>query len=136
MGAEDDASGHQNRCRMRVRLLGTAAGGGLPQWNCACAMCARSRRDGIGRTQDCLAVTGARRRWYLVNASPDVRAQILGAPELAPGPGLRETPVSGVLLTDGELDHTIGLLMLREGSRLDVYGPGPVLDALRDSFPV
>jgi pyrroloquinoline quinone biosynthesis protein B len=116
--------------------MGTAAGGGLPQWNCACAMCARSRRDGAGRTQDCLAVTGAGRRWYLVNASPDVRAQILGAPELAAGPGLRETPVSGVLLTDGELDHTIGLLMLREGSRLDVYGPGPVLDALRDSFPV
>jgi pyrroloquinoline quinone biosynthesis protein B len=99
-------------------------------------MCARSRREGTGRTQDCLAVTGAARRWYLVNASPDIRAQILAAPELAAGPGHRETPVSGVLLTDGELDHTIGLLMLREGSRLDVYGPGPVLDALQDSFPV
>jgi pyrroloquinoline quinone biosynthesis protein B len=121
---------------MRARLLGTAAGGGLPQWNCACAMCVRARRDGTGRTQDCLAVTGANRRWYLVNASPDIRAQILTAPELAAGPGQRETPVSGVLLTDGELDHTIGLLMLREGSPLDVYGPGRVLDALQDSFPV
>jgi pyrroloquinoline quinone biosynthesis protein B len=121
---------------MRARLLGTAAGGGLPQWNCACAMCARSRQHGTGRTQDCLAVTGAGRRWHLVNASADIRAQILAAPELAAGPGRRETPVSGVLLTDGELDHTIGLLMLREGSPLDVYGPGPVLGALRESFPV
>jgi pyrroloquinoline quinone biosynthesis protein B len=121
---------------MRVRLLGTAAGGGLPQWNCACAMCVRSRRDGTGRTQDCLAVTGAGRRWYLVNASPDLRAQILATPELEAGPGLRDTPVSGVLLTDGELDHAIGLLLLREGSPLEVHGTAPVLEALRDSFPV
>lgn len=121
---------------MKARVLGTAAGGGLPQWNCACAMCVRSREQGTGRTQDCLAITGAGQRWYLVNASPDIRAQILAAPELAAGPGLRETPVRGVLLTDGELDHTLGLLMLREGSSLDVYGPGPVLDALQDSFPV
>jgi pyrroloquinoline quinone biosynthesis protein B len=99
-------------------------------------MCARSRQHGTGRTQDCLAVTGDGRRWHLINASPDIRAQILATPELAAGPGWRETPVSGVLFTDGELDHTIGLLMLREGSPLDVYGPGPVLDILRDSFPL
>lgn len=121
---------------MRARLLGTAAGGGLPQWNCACAMCVRARQQGGGRTQDSLAVTGAGRRWYLVNASPDIRVQILAAPELAAGPGWRETPVSGVLLTDGELDHTIGLLTLREGSPLAVYGPGAVLGALQDGFPV
>jgi pyrroloquinoline quinone biosynthesis protein B len=121
---------------VRARLLGTGAGGGLPQWNCACAMCTQSRRQGTGRTQDCLAVTGTGRRWYLVNASPDIRAQILATPELAPGPGRRETPVRGALLTDGELDHSIGLLMLREGSPLDVYGPAPVLEALRDGFPV
>jgi len=121
---------------VRARLLGTAAGGGLPQWNCGCVMCARSRQHGTGQTQDCLAVTGAGRRWFLVNASPDIRAQILATPELAAGPGRRQTPVSGVLLTDGELDHTVGLLMLREGSPLNVYGPGPVLDALQDSFPV
>ena len=119
---------------MRARLLGTAAGGGLPQWNCACAMCAKSRR-GTGRTQDCLAVTGAGLQWYLVNASPDIRAQVLAAPELDPGPG-RATPVRGALLTDGELDHSIGLLILREGAPLDVYGPEAVLEALRDAFPV
>ena len=121
---------------MRALLLGTAAGGGLPQWNCACVMCARARRDGTGRSQDCLAVTGSGQRWFLVNASPDIRAQLLAAPQLAAGPGRRETPVAGVLLTDAELDHTIGLLMLREGSPLAVYGTGPVLAGLRDSFPV
>jgi pyrroloquinoline quinone biosynthesis protein B len=136
VGAEDDDTGHKNQLPVRARLLGTAAGGGLPQWNCACAMCARARRDGAGRTQDCLAVTGAGRRWHLVNVSPDIRAQILAAPELAAGPERRQTPVSGVLLTDGELDHTVGLLMLRECSPLDVYGPEPVLDALRGCFPV
>jgi pyrroloquinoline quinone biosynthesis protein B len=99
-------------------------------------MCARARRDGTGRTQDCLAVTGSGQRWFLVNASPDIRAQLLAVPDLAAGPGRRETPLAGVLLTDGELDHTIGLLMLREGSPLAVYGTGPVLAALRDSFPV
>jgi pyrroloquinoline quinone biosynthesis protein B len=98
-------------------------------------MCARAREDGTGRTQDCLAVTGSGQRWFLVNASPDIRAQLLAVPELAAGPGRRETPVAGVLLTDGELDHTIGLLMLREGSPLAVYGTEPVLAALRDSFP-
>lgn len=121
---------------MRALLLGTAAGGGLPQWNCACAMCARARRDGTGRTQDCLAVTGSGQRWFLVNASPDIRVQMLAVPELAAAAGRRETPVAGVLLTDAELDHTIGLLILREGSPLAVYGTGPVLAVLRDSFPV
>lgn len=123
---------------MRVRVLGTAAGGGLPQWNCACAECARVRRpDAAGRrTQDCLAISGAGRDWYLVNASPDIRAQILAAPELAPGPGRRQTPVRGVLLTTAELDHTLGLLTLREGSELSVYGPRPVLAALDAGFPV
>ena len=121
---------------MRARLLGTAAGGGLPQWNCACEMCTQTRAQGTGRTQDCMAVTGTGARWHLVNASPDIRAQILATPELAPGPGRRETPVRGVLLTDAELDHSIGLLMLREGSPLDVYAPEPVLEALRDAFPV
>ncbi len=120
---------------MRARLLGTAAGGGLPQWNCACAICAGARRQGGGRTQDSLAITGTGDSWYLVNASPDVRAQILAAPELAAGPGRRETPLRGVLLTDGELDHTIGLLALREGSPLDVYAPAPVLAALDSDFP-
>jgi len=117
---------------MRVVVLGTAAGGGFPQWNCACALCSACRAgsaDVPARTQDCLAVT-AGEGWYLVNASPDIRAQVLAAEMLAPGPGLRDTPLRGALLTDAELDHTTGLLMLREGGGLRVFAPPAVLSAL------
>jgi pyrroloquinoline quinone biosynthesis protein B len=129
---------------MRARFLGTAAGGGLPQWNCACTECARARRDGVTRTQDCLAVSGDGQAWYLVNASPDLRIQLLRTPELAPesaswgrfrqasspGPAARDTPVRGVLLTSAELDHTAGLLALREADRLAVYATAPVSKTL------
>ncbi|MEV4400962.1 MBL fold metallo-hydrolase [Actinoplanes sp. NPDC049598] len=111
---------------MRVRVLGSAAGGGCPQWNCACATC----RRGHHRLQDSVAVSGDGRAWYLINASPDIRAQLLGTPELRPGPGLRETPVRGVLLTTAELDHTIGLLSLREAVSLVVYATTAVTTAL------
>ncbi len=115
---------------MRVVVLGTAAGGGFPQWNCACRLCVACRAGDVpARTQDCLAVS-AGDGWYLVNASPDIRAQVLAAPVLAPGPGPRETPLRGALLTDAELDHTMGLLMLREGGGLRVSGPPAVLSAL------
>lgn len=115
---------------MRIRFLGTAAGGGLPQWNCACTGCATARRTGVGRTQDCLAITGDGTAWYLVNASPDLRTQLLHAPELAPGPGLRDTPLRGVLFTSAELDHTLGLVTLREAASLSVYATAPVRAAL------
>lgn len=123
---------------MRLRILGTAAGGGLPQWNCACPGCARARAAGprAWRTQECLAVSVSPDAWYLVNASPDVRAQILAAPGLAPPDGTRHTPLRGVLLTDGELDHTAGLLALREGAALDLYAPPAVLAALDGPFPL
>jgi pyrroloquinoline quinone biosynthesis protein B len=86
--------------------------------------------------QDCLAISGDGSRWYLVNASPDIGRQLATAPELAPGPGPRETPVRGVLLCTAELDHTLGLLSLREATRLTVYATGPVLAALSGPFPV
>jgi pyrroloquinoline quinone biosynthesis protein B len=115
---------------MRVVVLGTAAGGGFPQWNCACRLCAACRAGDVpARTQDCLAVS-AGDGWYLLNASPDIRAQVLASPVLAPGPGPRETPLRGALLTDAELDHTMGLLMLREGGGLRVSAPPSVLSAL------
>lgn len=122
---------------MRVRVLGTAAGGGLPQWNCACVQCARARALGTRawRGQDALAVAGSE-GWYLVNVSPDVRAQVLATPELTPGPGRRQTPLRGVLLTDAELDHTLGIAALREGSALDVHASPVVLRALAEGFPV
>ncbi|GGM46982.1 pyrroloquinoline quinone biosynthesis protein PqqB [Dactylosporangium sucinum] len=115
---------------MRVRILGSAAGGGVPQWNCACAGCVAARRAGIDRTQDGVAVTGDGTAWYLVNASPDLRTQLLSAGDLEPGPGRRDTPIRGVLLTTAELDHTAGLLGLREATRLDLYATGTVLAAL------
>ncbi|SFO95347.1 pyrroloquinoline quinone biosynthesis protein B [Amycolatopsis arida] len=121
---------------MRVVLLGTAAGGGVPQWNCACPRCRSVRRSGASRTQDCLAVSADGAHWYLLNASPDLRAQLLDTPALAPGPGPRETPLRGALLTDAELDHVLGLLLLREGDGLPVWAPEAVTHALRDGFAV
>ncbi|MEU0532799.1 pyrroloquinoline quinone biosynthesis protein PqqB [Amycolatopsis tolypomycina] len=108
---------------MKVILLGTAAGGGCPQWNCACFLCTA---DLPPRTQDCVAISADGAGWYLLNCSPDIRAQILGTPELRAGPGPREIPLRGVLLTDAELDHTLGLLMLRESGGLPVCAPPAV----------
>ncbi|MGH8876826.1 MAG: pyrroloquinoline quinone biosynthesis protein PqqB [Stackebrandtia sp.] len=124
---------------MRACLLGTAAGGGFPQWNCACRLCAACRAGdptAPSRTQDGLALSLDGRAWTLVNASPDLRGQILAARALDPGPGRRETPITDVLLTDAELDHTLGLMLLRGHAGLRVWAPGPVLTALREQFPV
>jgi pyrroloquinoline quinone biosynthesis protein B len=121
---------------VKVLILGTAAGGGLPQWNCACEQCAQARQHGSHRTQDCLAISGDGRRWYLVNASPDIRTQINNAGPLTPGPARRETPIVGTLFTDAELDHTLGLLALRENTGMRVYGTNAVLAALTEAFPV
>ncbi len=112
---------------MRVVLLGTAAGGGFPQWNCACALCAAARDGKLpSRTRECAAVTGNGRDWWLLNASPDLRAQLTAAPALRPGPGLRDTPLRGVLLTDAEADHVTGLAELRGAAGLKVYAAPPV----------
>jgi pyrroloquinoline quinone biosynthesis protein B len=116
---------------MRVVLLGTAAGGGVPQWNCACAHCRQVRAGtAAARTQDCLAVSATGTSWYLVNASPDIRTQIMSCPALTPGPGPRDTPLRGVLLTDGELDHTVGLFQLKEAPGLRVWSPEAVARTL------
>jgi pyrroloquinoline quinone biosynthesis protein B len=115
---------------MIVRVLGTAAGGGLPQWNCGCAVCVEARASGRHRWQDGLAVTGNRRDWFLVNASPDLRAQLLAWPEFSPPSGTRASPIRGVLLTSGELDHTLGLLSLRESTELIVYATATVWHGL------
>ena len=108
---------------MRLRVLGSAAGGGLPQWNCACSNCAEARA-GTGRvrprTQDALALEAAPGVWFLINASPDVHRQIQAHPELAPRAG-RATPIHGVVLTNGDLDHTLGLFSLRENTPLALY---------------
>jgi pyrroloquinoline quinone biosynthesis protein B len=124
---------------VKIVLLGTAAGGGVPQWNCACRLCVAARSGSPtvpARSQDCIAVSATGRHWYLVNVSPDIRAQLAGTPHLAPGPQPRATPIRGILLTDAELDHTAGLLLLREGAGLAVWAPASVIGALSTDFPV
>ena len=110
---------------MRVKVLGSAAGGGLPQWNCACANCSSVRRGvfhGHARTQTELAATADDESWFLLNASPDLREQILATPALAPGARLqRGTPIVGVVLTGADVDFVMGLLHLREFQPLRVY---------------
>jgi pyrroloquinoline quinone biosynthesis protein B len=117
---------------MWVRVLGSAAGGGFPQWNCACPPC-RAVRDGSRparpRTQSSVAVSPDHRRWFLLNASPDVRAQIESCPALHPAEG-RAVPLQAVLLTDAELDHTLGLLLLREGRGLVLHATEATRDTL------
>ncbi|ROO87172.1 pyrroloquinoline quinone biosynthesis protein B [Actinocorallia herbida] len=120
---------------MRLRVLGTAAGGGVPQWNCACEGCGSARRSrGLPRRHASIAVETAPGAWFLVNAAPDVTEQIEAFPELRPGPGARRTPVAGVVLTDAELDHTLGLFRLREAARLRVLAPPAVLAAVTEGL--
>ena len=123
---------------MRARVLGSAAGGGFPQWNCRCPTCdaARAGTGARPRTQSSLGIRAQDGPWFLVNASPDLRQQLEGlAPE--DGSGVRASPVAGVLLTDAEIDHTAGLLLLRESaSPLRVHGSEGVRRALTDGYPV
>ncbi|WFB10947.1 pyrroloquinoline quinone biosynthesis protein PqqB [Streptomyces sp. LX-29] len=120
---------------MLLRVLGTAAGGGLPQWNCACPGCSGARAHPRRRRRHAsLAVQAAEGRWYLINATPDIGDQIEEFPELRPGPGPRQTPVAGVLLTDAELDHTLGLARLREADSLRILCTAQVRTALLDGL--
>ena len=123
---------------MRVRVLGSAAGGGVPQWNCHCGVCeaARAGVHARPRTQSSLAIRGDDGPWFLVNASPDLRQQL---ETLDPRrvDGVRSLPVAGVLLTDAEIDHTAGLLLLRESTTpVRVFGAAGVERALTDGYPV
>jgi pyrroloquinoline quinone biosynthesis protein B len=119
-----------------LRVLGSAAGGGSPQWNCGCPVCATVRAGGgPARTQSSVAVSADRRHWFLINASPDVRTQIEAFPGLHPH-GDRTTPLSAVLLTDAELDHTLGLLLLREAGSVALYATSAVHKTLCDGSGV
>jgi pyrroloquinoline quinone biosynthesis protein B len=112
---------------MRVKILGSAAGGGFPQWNCACPNCRSFRAgtfQGKARTQTQVAISGDSRSWFLLGASPDLRAQIEATPELHPRPAQqspRHSPVSGVVLLNADIDHVLGLLLLRELQPLRVH---------------
>ena len=119
---------------MQIVLLGTAAGGGFPQWNCWCPTCRVGRMDprkARPRTQSSVALTADGKRWFLLNASPDVREQ-LASLEVRPPTGNRHVPVAGVVATDAELDHTLGIVLLREGRRLRLYATCAVRQVLED----
>ena len=108
---------------IRVLLLGVAAGGGLPQWNCACVRCQQAR-DGVitPQTQSSVALSDDAGNWFLINASPDLPLHLRTYVELAPRPGSpRNSPIQGVFLTSADVDHVLGLLSLREGNALHIY---------------
>lgn len=125
---------------MFVRLLGTAAGGGFPQWNCNCALCreARSGRPGTSpRTQSSATVSADGKSWFLLNASPDIRHQIEAFPKLLPpSDQIRGTSIEGVLLTNADLDHVLGIFILREGGVLPLHAPPAVRKALDEGLRI
>src|SRR5688572_15443311 len=108
---------------MRIKVLGAAAGGGFPQWNCGCPNCRAARAGAFDTkplTQECVAISADDERWFLLNASPEIRSQIESYAPLHPR-GPRHSPISAVILTNGDLDHTLGILSLRESHPLVIY---------------
>jgi pyrroloquinoline quinone biosynthesis protein B len=117
-----------------LRVLGSAAGGGSPQWNCGCANCVGVRAGHASlqpRTQASAAVSADGRQWFLLNVSPDVRAQIEAFPALHPR-SLRDTPIGGIVLTNGDVDSCLGLFILREDQPLVMYACETVERGLRE----
>jgi len=117
---------------VKLRVLGSAAGGGFPQWNCGCTNCSGLRAGTLrarARTQESVAISADGERWFLLNASPEIRAQIESFAPLWPR-ARRHSPVSGVVLTNGDLDHCLGLLSLRESHPIRVYAT----EAVRRGF--
>jgi pyrroloquinoline quinone biosynthesis protein B len=113
---------------MRVRVLGSAAGGGFPQWNCACPNCHAVRAGDASfraRTQDSVVLSGDGESWVLLNASPEIRSQIESFPALHPR-SARDTPIAAIVLTNGDLDHTLGLFSLRESHPITVVSTAAV----------
>ncbi len=124
---------------MRVHVLGAAAGGGFPQWNCNCPNCDGLRKGTLratARTQSSIAVSGEGTDWVLFNASPDILAQIRAFPALQPARALRDTGIKSVVLMDGQIDHTTGLLMLREGKPLELYCTDMVREDMTTGNPL
>ncbi|MFZ0789601.1 MAG: pyrroloquinoline quinone biosynthesis protein PqqB [Chromatiaceae bacterium] len=125
---------------MRVRILGSGAGGGFPQWNCNCRNCSGVRTGEVRatpRTQSSIAVSADGKGWVLFNASPDIRAQLESFPPLQPGRAIRDTAIRAILLVDAQIDHTTGLLMLREHTEpWDIYCTAAVRDDLTTGFPI
>jgi pyrroloquinoline quinone biosynthesis protein B len=125
--------------KMQILVLGAAAGGGFPQWNCNCRNCAGLRNGSVratARTQSSIAVSANGVDWVLFNASPDILTQIRANPALQPGRALRDSGIVGVVLIDAQIDHTTGLFMLREGKPLDVWCTPQVHEDLTTGNPI
>ncbi|WP_203142707.1 pyrroloquinoline quinone biosynthesis protein PqqB [Marinobacter mangrovi] len=124
---------------MQIHVLGSAAGGGFPQWNCNCPNCDGVRNGTLNahaRTQSSIAISEDGERWILCNASPDIRAQLAAFPPMQPARSVRDTGIAAVLLMDSQIDHTTGLLTLREGCPLDVWCTREVHEDLSTGFPL
>jgi pyrroloquinoline quinone biosynthesis protein B len=118
----------------RIVVLGAAAGGGVPQWNCGCAICRAARTEGpeLQRSQASIAISADDEHWFLINASPDLRQQLIATPQLHPKSGsLRHSPIAGVILTNSEVDAVAGLLSMREGWPFAIYAHPRVLAILK-----
>jgi pyrroloquinoline quinone biosynthesis protein B len=121
---------------MQLNLLGAAAGGGVPQWNCCCINCEAVRSNPhTSRSHSQLAVSGDGQEWLLVNASPDLREQLFRTPSLHPRAesGVRNTPVAGVILTSADLDHILGLLLMREFTPVSIFATESVLRVIESN---
>jgi len=125
---------------MHIRILGSGAGGGFPQWNCNCKNCRSFRQgnfNGPARTQSSIAISSDNENWVLFNASPDIRAQLESFPPLQPARAVRDTGICAIVIVDAQIDHTTGLLMLREHTEpWDIYCTEAVKNDLTTGFPI
>ncbi|MEM8790539.1 MAG: pyrroloquinoline quinone biosynthesis protein PqqB [Pseudomonadota bacterium] len=118
---------------LRIIILGSAAGGGLPQWNCGCPNCVKARAGKIpSRTQSSIAVSANGADWAVINASPDIRSQINATPALHPT-GLRDSPIRSVFVTNGDIDHIAGLLTLRERQAFTLFATSEIMSVLDEN---
>ncbi len=124
---------------MHIQILGSAAGGGFPQWNCNCRNCRGLREGSVNaraRTQSSIALSDNGIDWILCNASPDIRAQLEAFPPLQPARKSRDTAIGAIILLDSQIDHTTGLLSLREGCPHQVWCTDIVHQDLTTGFPL
>jgi pyrroloquinoline quinone biosynthesis protein B len=124
---------------MKIRVLGSGAGGGFPQWNCSCPNCKAVRAGSIKaskRNQSSIAISSDGEHWVLFNASPDVRSQLENFPEIHPKDKVRGTGIEAIVMIDSQIDHATGLLILREGDPLTIYCTDMVKQDLSTGFPI
>lgn len=124
---------------MKVQVLGSAAGGGFPQWNCNCRNCAGVRAGTINaktRTQSSITVSVDGENWILFNTSPDIREQLANFAPMQPNRSIRDTGIAAIVYMDSQIDHTTGLLMLREGCPHNIWCTEMVEQDLTTGFPV